>query len=322
MISKYISPLVDSLLILFLSFLIDLVFGEPPDKIHPTVWMGNVIKYFKPKIKSGYPKIEKKNGILMGLLTIMLFAVPVRFGLFWIQRLFGQVVYIIASAILLKPTFALKCMKQYTIPIADAILKEDEGRARQLLHYIVRRDPDKLDKRHMISATVESIGEGTVDGITSPLFYFALFGVPGAVAFRVINTLDSMVGYRDQYHVDIGWFSARMDTVANYLPVRLTAILMVLSAFLLQEDWRGSWRILQRDKNVTESPNAGWTMSAIAGTLNIQLEKKGFYILGDDRGDLSPDHIIRALRTMELTAYLFCILIVFPILLFKMLILK
>lgn len=322
MFSTDISLLFDSLSILLLAFLIDLVFGEPPDKIHPTVWIGNVITYFKPKIKSGLPKIEKMNGIWMGLLVIVLFAAPVLFGLLWVQRLFGQAGYVIASALLLKPTFALKCMKQYTIPIADAISKEDEGRARQLLQYIVRRDPTKLSKQHIISATVESIGEGTVDGITSPIFFFALFGVPGAVAFRVINTLDSMVGYRDREHVNIGWFSARMDTIANYVPARLTAILMVISALLLREDWRGSLRTLQRDKNVIESPNAGWTMSAMAGTFNVQLEKPGFYILGDDREALSPDHIFRALRIMELTAYLFCILIIFPFLLLKQLMLK
>jgi adenosylcobinamide-phosphate synthase len=317
-----ISPLVDSLLILLLAFLIDLIFGEPPDEIHPTVWIGNLIAYFKPKIRSSYPKKEKNYGILMGLIVIVIFSVPVLFGLFWVQLLFGKMWYIIASAILLKPTFALKCMKQYTIQIADAISKKDEGQARQLLPYIVRRDPAQLSERHIISATVESIGEGTVDGITSPMFYFALFGVPGAVAYRVINTLDSMVGYRDREHINIGWFSARIDTIANYVSARLTAILIVVSALLLRENWRGSWSIMQRDRNVTESLNAGWTMSAMAGTFNVQLEKPGFYVIGEDREDLSPEHIIRALKIMETTTYLFCILIVFPILLLKMLIVK
>jgi len=169
-----------------------------------------------------------------------------------------------------------------------------------------------LTRQHIISAAVETIAEGTTDGITSPFFYFALFGVPGAVAFRVVNTLDSMVGYKDQDHINIGWFSAKMDTIANYIPARLTAILMMLAALLLRENWRKSWRILQRDRKNTESPNAGWTISIMAGALNIQLEKPGFYKIGDNN-DLSPTHIRKALRIMVLTAILFGVLIILPL---------
>jgi len=317
-----ISLVVDSLLILVSALLIDLVFGEPPVKIHPTVWMGNVIAYFKLKIRGGPPKREKIMGVLMGLLVIMLFAVPVHFSLLWVQHRLGQLGYIIVSSIVLKSTFAIKCMKQFTSPIADALLQEDVEQAKRFLPYIVRRDPSTFGKRHIISATVETIGEGTVDGITSPLFYYAFFGVPGAVAYRVVNTLDSMGGYRDPKHINLGWFSAKLDTIANYVPARLTAILMVVSALLLRENWRGSWGIMKRDKNVTDSPNAGWTMSSSAGMFNVQLEKPGYYALGDNNDELSPDHIYRALRIMEATAILFSILIVFPILLLRILIIN
>ncbi|MDD3793099.1 MAG: adenosylcobinamide-phosphate synthase CbiB, partial [Candidatus Bathyarchaeota archaeon] len=179
--------------------------------------------------------------------------------------------------------------------------------------YIVRRDPKSLNKKQITSAAVESIAESTTDGITAPFFFFALFGVPGAFAYRVINTLDSMVGYKNVEYQNIGWFSAKMDTLTNYVPARLTAYLMVVSAILLGENWRESWRILQRDKHKTASPNAGYTLSAMAGALNIQLEKQGYYTLGDDHGGISYDCIKRALQVMTSTAALFGLFVVLPI---------
>lgn len=314
-----VSFLSDSLLIFALAFLIDLVFGELPDRIHPTLWMGKITDYLKPKLKNENPSIEKINGVILCLLLITLFAVPAYLLLFWVREFLGWLPYIVVAAIALKTSFAIKCMKQYTIPVADAVEKEDYNRAKQLLPFIVRRSPKELTKGHIISAAVETIAEGTTDGITSPFFYFALFGVPGAVAFRVINTLDSMVGYKDEEHINIGWFSAKTDTIANYIPARLTAILMMIAALLLREDWRESWRILQRDRNNTASINAGWTISTMAGALNIQLEKPDHYKIGDNT-DLLPAHITKALQIMLLTATLFGVSIIIPLLALKTLI--
>lgn len=313
------SVLFDSLLIFSLAFLIDLVFGELPDKIHPTLWMGKVIAYLKQKIKSENSKVEKINGVILSIFVIVLFAVPAYFIIFLVREFLGWLPYVVLSAFLLSTAIAIRCMRQYTLPVVDCLENEDYDKAKELLPFIVRRDPNGLNKHHIISAAVETIAEGTTDGITSPLFYFALFGVPGAVAFRVINTLDSMVGYKDRGHINIGWFSAKMDTIANYIPSRLTAILMVVAARLLKENWRKSLKILQRDKKNTESLNAGWTLSAMAGALNVQLEKPGFYRIGDSK-DVSSKHIMRALRIMLLTAILFGIFIILPILVAKTLI--
>jgi adenosylcobinamide-phosphate synthase len=315
------SLLLDSLLIFVLAFLIDLVFGELPDKIHPTLWMGKVIAYLKPKIKNENSKIEKINGVLLGILVIVLFSVPVYLVIFLVHRFLGWLPYIVVSAFLLSTAIAIKCMRQYTLPVVDCLENEDFDKAKDLLPFIVRRDPKGLKKHHIISAAVETIAEGTTDGITSPFFYFALFGVPGAVAFRVINTLDSMVGYKDRNHIYIGWFSAKLDTIANYIPARITAVLMVVAARFLKENWRKSWRILQRDKKKTASLNAGWTLSAMAGALNVQLEKPGFYKIGDST-DVSATHIKRALRVMLLAAILFSIFIILPILIAKTLVIQ
>jgi adenosylcobinamide-phosphate synthase len=307
---------VDALLIFILAFIIDAVFGEFPDRVHPTVWIGKAIAYFKPKFKNENPRIEKVNGVVLCVLVILIVAVPVYFLLFWIRYFFSWIPYIVVAAILFKTTFAAKCMRNYTVPIAEALEKGDLEEARRGLYYIVRRDPNKLNEQQIASAAVESIAESTTDGITSPFFFFALFGVPGAFAFRVINTLDSMIGYKDKENVNIGWFSAKMDTITNYIPARLTAVLMVAATALLRGNWRNAWRILQRDKTKTNSINAGWTMSAMAGALSIQLEKSGHYALGD-KADISPAHIRRALRIMELTAILFGAIIILPILALK-----
>jgi adenosylcobinamide-phosphate synthase len=307
------SLLIDSVLIFTIAFLIDLVLGEYPDRIHPTIGIGKIITYLKRKAKSANPRAEKTNGVLMALIAMLVISLPVFLLLFWLRISFGSIPYIIVGAILFKATFAIKGMGKYTKPIAEALKLNDLDEARKWLPYIVRRDPNTLNERQIISAAVESIAESTTDGITAPFFFFALFGVPGAFAYRVVNTLDSMVGYKNPENKNIGWFSAKLDTIANYIPARLSAYLMVATAFLLREDWRASWCILQRDKHKTASPNAGYTISAMAGALNIQLEKQGHYTLGDDHG-ISPEHISRALRVMTLTALLFGLVAVIPIL--------
>lgn len=310
------SLILDSLLIFCLAFLIDVVFGEFPDRFHPTLWMGKIAERLKAALKHENPRIEKVNGVFLCLAVITIFVVPAGFMIFLIRESLGWLPYIVASAIVLQTTFAIKCMKQYTLPVADAVEKKDYDKAKQLLPFIVRRNPNNLTDQHIISAAVETIAEGTTDGVTSPFFYFALFGVPGAVAFRVINTLDSMVGYKDQEHINIGWFSAKMDTIVNYIPARVTAILTILAAILLRENWRKSWTILKRDRKNTASPNAGWTISTMAGALNIKLEKPSFYAIGDN-ADVKPIHIMKALQIMMMTSILFAILLVFPILLLK-----
>ena len=308
-----LSLFVDSAFIFILAFLIDAVLGEYPDRIHPTIGIGKIIAYLKPKIKNANPRIEKANGVLFAITIILVVSLPIFLLLFWLRTSFGPIPFIIVGAILFKATFAVKGMDHYTKPIASALKKKDLVEARKWLPFIVRRDPNTLGEKQIISAAVESIAESTTDGITAPFFFFAIFGVPGAFAYRVVNTLDSMVGYKDVENKNIGWFSAKLDTIANYIPTRLTGYLMVAASFLLRENWRESWRILQRDKGKTVSVNAGWTISAMAGALDTQLEKQGHYTLGDDHG-ITPEHIQRALRMMTLTAVLFGIIVVMPIL--------
>src|SRR4030066_1188957 len=191
------SFLFESALILVLALFIDAVFGEVPDRFHPTVWMGNVIAYLKPRIRSGNPRVEKVNGVLLCIGVSALFGVPVFLIVYFTRLWLGPIPYVIISAVLLKFTFALKCMRHYTLPIAEALERGDLDGGKRWLHFIVRRDPASLNERHVISAAVESIAESTTDGVTSALFFFGLFGVAGGFLFWVWETVGSLGGCRE-----------------------------------------------------------------------------------------------------------------------------
>jgi adenosylcobinamide-phosphate synthase len=178
---------------------------------------------------------------------------------------------------------------------------------------IVKRNTKNLDKNHVISGVLESISENTVDGITGPMFYYALFGLPGAFVYRVINTADSMIGYKTDIFKNIGWFGATCDTILNYIPSRLTGLVMIISAAILQKNWRESYRVMMRDGKKTESHNAGYSMAALAGALETKFEKINHYKLGDGEITLTKQHVHSAISIMKLTSILFCGMISIPI---------
>lgn len=299
--------LITNLLILMIAFIFDLILGDPPSKLHPVVWMGFVIGKAK-RLNRGSRTARSILGSLVAISTILLFSIPI-YLILYVASNFSYVIYVLASGVMLKFSFAFRSLADYTKPIADKLVVGDIDGARRYIPYIARRDPSKLNGELITSTTVESIAESTVDGITSPLFYFALLGVPGAIAYRVANTLDSMLGYKTQDLKDFGWFSARLDTILNFIPARLTALIMVFSALLLKLNWRNSLRISLRDHTKTESLNAGWPMSAMAGALNVRLVKVGFYELGDPIEKLEPRHIIQAIKVMRMTVLLYIIII-------------
>jgi adenosylcobinamide-phosphate synthase len=224
-----------------------------------------------------------------------------------------MIALVIVSAIIFKLTIAIKGMEGHSRAIMNSLEACDLKGTRYNLSLIVRRETDDLDEQHILSATIECISESTVDGITGPIFYYSLLGPAGAFAYRAINTLDSMVGYSDDYFRDIGWMSARLDTAANYIPARVTAFLMVIAANILGADWKNSLNILQRDHDKTSSPNAGYPMATMAGALRIRLEKIGHYTLGDNQEPVTLEKCKKAISIMKLTTLLFCMIVSVPI---------
>lgn len=295
---------------------IDFLFGEPSNKHHPVAWLGKLIGFFIPKLKesdNNSAKKEKENGTIFSISLVITFSLAIHFLTFTSLHLLGSIAIIIVLALILKITIAIRSMEDSAGSIVDALERRDMHSARYNLSMIVRRETKNLDEQHVLSGTIECISESTVDGIVSPLFFYSFFGPAGAFIYRVINTLDSMVGYFDNYYKDIGCMSARLDTVANYLPARITALLMVISASIIGADWKNSMQILQRDHNKTLSPNAGYPMATMAGALRIKLEKIGHYSLGEGYEDTTIEKCLAAISIMKLTMILFCIIFSIPL---------
>ena len=302
-----------SLAILSLAFLLDKIIGEPPPALHPTVWMGKMAEILTNRIRSGSPISEKVQGGILTISVISIFVFPSYYLLIFSRTYLGLFPLLLISIFLFKTCFAVRSMEKFTLPIAEAAQSEDYDSARRFLKKVVRRNPKDLTEQQVLSATVETIAEGTVDGATGSIFLYSLFGVPGALAYRAINTLDSTVGYKDRKHLHIGWLAAKLDTLVNYLPARITAILTILSARIVAADWKNSMKMLRRDHGKTESTNAGWPMSAMAGALGVMLEKPGNYSLGQSSRDLNSDDIRTALKIMRFNIMFFVLIVAVPL---------
>jgi adenosylcobinamide-phosphate synthase len=289
------------ILILLLSIVIDRLFGEPPDKWHPTVYMGKTIDVLDRSTSNG-TAIFLASSIFFSLLS------------FFILKAFNGWFELIIAILLLKVTFSWRGLRDYNQPIAKAVEMHDINGARKLLPYIAGRNPEKLGREDIISTSVESIAESSVDGVISPIFYFFIFsflglttGVSAAVFYRVTNTLDSMLGLPENKK---GMVSARMDEFLNFLPSRIAALLMLLSTAILGKPSRKGFNVFRRDRNSTKSKNAGQTMSVMAGALGVRLKKESFYSIGDPDVELTPRHIYDALKIVDVQIMLFVGLLV------------
>lgn len=302
------------LAVLLLAVVLDAVFGDPPNRVHPVAWMGCFINFLFSRLPTSCSSsIQRLLGAMAAVSVIALPTLTVFYALSLINHALGKVVFLMVSAVLLKVTFTVRGMWKHILPVARCLEDGEVEKARRLLSYTVRRDTSKLPPQLLISAAVETVAEGLVDGFASAVFYYSLFGVPGAYAYRAINTLDSMVGYKEPPYTHIGWFSARLDDLANFIPARITTLLMLLSAALLGLNWRKGLKILARDRKNLESVNAGYPISAMAGILNVQLEKLGHYRVGDPAEELRVDHVYLALKIFTLSAALFIALIATPL---------
>ena len=289
---------------------IDLVGGEPPRAIHPVVWMGKVASFLGRGSISRSPRTQFVYGCGITLVTIGLFVAPAYFMLLYLKS-FSFVAYVIVGALLLKYTFSLKELRRVALGVKGLLMKDKLDEARIELRSLVSRDTGVLPQPLLVSATVESVAENACDSFVAPLFYFLLLGIPGAIAYRVVNTLDSMVGYHGKYEY-LGKFASRLDDVLNFVPARLTSLLLVLAAFLTRREARSSWQVVLSDHSNTASPNAGWPMAAVAGALNVQLEKVEHYKLGKANARLVPETIDAALR-LALIAMLSWVVICFVV---------
>ena len=309
--------IIESITIIGFAILIDLILGDPKNRYHPTAWIGTFIAKLTTITKNQNSTFEKIGGTIM-IITISSIVVLLLSGLnFGISLIsvdyISLILSVVIGALLLKTTIAIRGMEKHAINVLDSLERHDLDLARNYLSMIVKRNTTKLDKNHVLSGVLESISENTVDGITGPMFYYAFFGLFGAFVYRIINTADSMVGYKNDIFKNLGWFTAKCDTILNYIPSRLTGLMMVISSAILQNNWRNSYKVMIRDGKKTESPNAGYPMAALAGALETKFEKINHYKLGDGEIILTRDHVLSAIKIMKLTSILFFGIITIPI---------
>ena len=312
--------ILESIIIIGFAIILDLIFGDPKNRYHPTAWIGNFIGSITTCMKNGSQNLEKFGGIFIVLIPVSISCI-VLFGLeFSIDLINAEfwsvVISTIFGIILFKMTIAIRGMELHALAVLDSIQKNDLAQARKNLSMIVKRNTKNLDKNHILSGTLESLSENIVDGITGPMFYFALFGLPGAFAYRIVNTVDSMVGYKTYMFKNLGWFGANCDNILNYIPSRLTGLTMVLGAMLLGHDWKNCYAIFKRDGKKTDSPNAGYPMAALAGALGTTFEKIEHYSLGNGNQEITSKKVTDAIALMKVTSLLFFGIVSIPIILF------
>jgi len=309
--------ILESILIVGIAIFLDLIFGDPKNNYHPTAWIGGLIAKLTPIAKNKNHIIEKLGGILIVIIIssiVILLLVTISIGISLIPIDFvSLIISVIIGGLLLKTTIAIRGMEKHAKAVLESLDQDNLDMARTNLSMIVKRNTKNLDKNHVISGVLESISENTVDGITGPLFYFALFGLPGAFVYRVVNTIDSMIGYKTNIFKNVGWFGATCDTILNYIPSRLTGLVMIISAAILQNNWKESYKIMIRDSKKTESLNAGYTMAALAGALETKFENVNHYKLGNGEIILTQEHVNSALAMMKLTSILFFGIVTIPV---------
>ena len=256
------------ILALVIGFALDLLLGDPAWLYHPVCIIGKYISFTEKKLRARGGNL-RRSAVFLTVSTVVLTMLTVGMIL-WLLSLLGRIPLLIGMSLLNWMGIAVTCMAKEARGVENALNDGVEAGRRQVAR-IVGRDTQSLSKEEIIKATIETVAENTTDGVISPLIYAAIGGPILLWGFKAASTLDSMVGYLDEKYRDIGWSSAKLDDVFNYIPARITAVLMCVSAYLTGLDGKNAWRIVKRDHANHKSPNCAWSESAAAGALHIQL---------------------------------------------------
>jgi len=303
------------LLALTIAFLIDLLIGDPKSLPHPVRGMGNLIAFLENKLNCGsYRKL--KGFVFLLLFLIIIFAVVFMF--LWSAYKLNFALGIAVEAWLISTTIATKGLKDAALQIYIPLKENDFVAARKNLAMVVGRDTETLNEQEIVRGTVETVAENTSDGVTAPLFYAMFGGGVLAMLYRAVNTCDSMVGYTNDRYKHFGFASAKLDDVLNYIPSRLSAIVMILvNRPLGNRNRRECFKVLFRDAKNHPSPNSGWLEAAMASLILVQLGGRNTYKgqeslrakMGDQLSPLQRDHIIICNQFMVKTCVGFLVIL-------------
>ena len=307
------------MIVAVVAFLLDTLIGDPRSKFHPVVLMGKLISLLEKLLLRAEDKPLKKvfkGGVLVYAVVIIVTLTGV--GIDHLTReISNHAAQIFAQALVLSFMISPKSLAREGYAIYLFLEHNEIDYARKRVGWIVGRDTQNLNEAEITRATVETVSENTVDGIISPLFYYVIGGLPLAIFYRAVNTMDSMLGYTNEKYFFFGRIAARLDDIANYIPARLTGILFICAAFLLRLDYKNAFAMMKRDAKKHPSPNGGWAEAPVAGALNIRLGGTNYYFgephfrayMGEPNESLEAEHILGAIRLMYTATILFLIII-------------
>lgn len=301
-----------------LAFLLDCIIGDPQSKWHPVVLMGKLISLLERLFYHPADKDTRKfawGAVLVLVVLWLVYAVAEGIMLlsYHIPWSWGSTA---VGAIMLSFAISPKSLAKAGKELYGLLLAGDMTEARRKVGWIVGRDTDKLDEPEIARATVETIAENTTDGIIAPLFFFVLGGVPLAMAYRAANTMDSMIGYKNDKYLYFGRAAARLDDVLNYIPARITGVLFIFAAWILGYDYKFAYRMMLRDAKKHPSPNGGYAEATVAGALHVRLGGYNSYFgqqhfrayMGEPLETLGIKHIMGAIRLMYTATVMFIII--------------
>lgn len=305
---------------LLAGFLLDCIVGDPHCLPHPVRFMGSLISFLERRLnKASDPaKIQRLKGFILVFCLISV-TFLLSYGLIFVSRMIHPFLSFFFESLMCWNCIAAKSLYSESMKVCRELKKNDLNGARKAVSMIVGRDTDVLDEKGVAKAAVETVAENTSDGVVAPVFFIALFGASGGMVYKAINTMDSMIAYKNERFKNFGFFAARLDDAANLIPARFSAILMVLSALILavfpfKQRFRpvNAVKIFFRDRYKHASPNSAQTESVVAGALGLQLagdtvyegkvEKKDF--IGDALREVEANDIFRSNLLMYAAAIL------------------
>ena len=292
---------------IWIAYVLDLIFGDPQNVVHPVQVIGKIISAGEKVL------LRKKYRFLAGA-VLNIFTVSITYTSMYLisKSVKISVFFMIIEIYLMYTIFSINSLAREGNRVYRILKEGDIEKARKDLSYLVSRDTETMDEKMIIRSTMETISENTVDGIVAPMFYMFLGGMPLAMTYKAINTLDSMVGYKNEKYMDFGKFSAKVDDAANFIPARITGILIVFASMILGYDYKNSLKIFLRDRKNHSSPNSAHSEASVAGALGVQFGGKVSYFgkeidkptIGDKTKEFELEDIRKNIRIMYVTSFL------------------
>ena len=298
---------------IWIAYVLDLIFGDPQNIIHPVQVIGKMISSGEKFLLGENSSLSRKYKFFAGMI-LNITVISLTYGITYLIRRTSEnsIILTVAEIYLMYTVFSINSLAREGNRVYNILKEGNIERARKDLSYLVSRDTGAMDEKMIIRSTMETISENTVDGIVAPMLYMFLGGLPLSMTYKAINTFDSMVGYKNEKYMDFGKFSAKLDDVANFIPARITGILIVIASVILGYDYKNSLKIFIRDRKNHSSPNSGHAEAGVAGALGVQFGGKVSYfgkevdkpVIGDKIKDFELEDIKKNIKIMYVASFL------------------